>query len=295
MSIPSTQMFQLYVRHNDFLIQEVDSKEQETTPLSAEPEKVALLDKNNAFIFVPKKDLEQFRRNIEESSSGIFGAYQKGPKLFEAMAPLHEFDDLLKRGSLEKNFKDGDPITDEQAKVIFPLFSLEKTFNLHYYPNLTGACLAFLPKSVTQLTIPPHTTDKHLSFLQKERLPRLEFLLFYYPLSNEEGKLSDLKNLSIKRLYIQEPLLFQFAPESLEELTLVGSECQDKELADYLKRAKQLKTLELICEDKITINSLYQLPYHFASLTIRLCPCITEREFCDLVEKKQIVTSRYDA
>lgn len=188
-----------------------------------------LMNADRQVIWMPKSDVDKMSALFKKHKGNIWAAYEEDSKLFTSIVPLWAHAGVPVNGDAH--------LTNEQAKIIFPLFVQDTYWDLRKFPNLTSECLEYLPKQVTWLTMPQKTDCAHFKYLP--RLEKLKDLFVYDRFKCSEGDLKHLRELPLDRIHM--PLLDKSVriaaifPKTLTTVTLYGGELSDEHLEEYLK------------------------------------------------------------
>lgn len=223
---------------------------------------------NREPVYVATEDHNRMKEIWDKHANDIYGAYEQDPKLFGQLLPLWAHVPIA-----------NDKITDEQAKIIFPLLRQGNFFQLDTCPNLTGNCLQYLPKHITWLSTPKGTQYSHLQQLSKDKFPKLTYLFVYSAQTGSAADLKFLRETTLTRLQIEataNPQAFcEHFPATLKILQITNGAVGDKDLSDYLKtRATQLESIYLLNVANVTAAAFQVLPKSLQQATVFNCTAI---------------------
>lgn len=193
-------------------------------------------------------------------------AYVRAGDLYKHLLPR-----LTNPGKLEC-----DKLTNEQAKIIFPLYVHAQEFNLQNCPNLTGHCLSYkgIPPAVTRITAPFNTEYKHLRNLPKT----LERLFVYNIKDRGSEEMLELRDSKLVQLNIPGPSkihkeFMQLLPITLKILEIKGGELGDVDTGNYLKTSK-VEKIGFSYVSKLSADAFKRLPFTINEIFIFNCPDI---------------------
>ncbi|MBA3957384.1 MAG: hypothetical protein H0X51_03170 [Parachlamydiaceae bacterium] len=234
-------------------------------------------------VFVPKSDADKWQAIFNKHKGNIWAAYEEDSKLFTQITPLWACTAVPVNGD--------NHLTNEQAKIIFPLLAQDTNWDLGKFPKLTSECLEHLPKQVKWLVMPQKTNYGHFKYLT--RLENLRYVFIYHAPTGSEGDLKYLSELPLERL--QMPLLAQsiriaaILPPTLVILQLAAGELSDNHLSEFLKeKATKLKNFYLSRVTGITAGPfVHATKLDLEQLFVDLCPDVDKTQFLACAGEKK--------
>lgn len=226
-----------------------------------------LFDYNRQPVRVKQQEVDQLKEIWARHPKEMYGVYQENPDLFRKLIPLWAHPGTLK----------GDILNDEQAKVILPLMDQATILDFQDCPNLTSACLPFLPPHAVHITTPQKTEYKHLGVI-----PGQVQMLFVYHIVDRTAidGIEGLQHSKLDRLQMPGPEVegkkfMQFLPSTLKILEIARGYLEDEDLTSYFSsQAGQLEDLYLPGVKRITAEAFKHLPNKLAKLSVYGCPSI---------------------